>query len=322
MKIDRTQYALHMPWALSAFCLVVALCGWYSWASYERSIWLGGGSDVGLVCGMAAATIILFEMLLWPRKALRRMRLGATRHWMSAHIWFGLACVPLAVVHSGFHWGGGLAAALLILLLLTVLSGLHGLLMQNLLPSWMLHNLPAETIYSQINHVSRQSVEDAEQMMIQAFGPLEADERSLASVPAMEVDALQAVVVGATQQTGRFIGRVLRTTNLEPHRGDKRLVWELFCELRPYLLLGRQGVDAETEAKGMNKRFERLRQQCHVDTIPLLEVLENLHEQRRQFDLQSRAHAWLHGWLPLHVGLSVGLAALLLIHILVALRYR
>ncbi len=307
---------------MAALLLVVTLCGWYGWASHQRSAWLGGGSGVGLMCGIAAAALIVFEMLLWPRKALRRMRLGATRHWMSAHIWFGIACVPLAVAHSGWHWGGGLAAALLILLLLTVLSGLHGLLVQNILPDWMLHNLPAETIYSQIDHVSQQSVDDAEQMLIHTFGPFEENGRSVVKSATLEFDTQQAVVVGATQQAGRFTGRVLRTANLEPHPADKRLVWEMFHELRPYLLAGRQVKDAAQEVKRVSRRFEQLRRQCHAETLPLLGVLENLHEQRRQFDLQTSAHGWLHGWLPLHVGLSVALTILLFVHILVALRYR
>ena len=49
----------------------------------------------------------------------------------------------------------------MVLFVLTIASGLYGLVIQNVLPRWMLRNLPRETIYDQIDFVSEQAVEDA-----------------------------------------------------------------------------------------------------------------------------------------------------------------
>ena len=74
------------------------------------------------VCSGGA--IILFEMLLWPRKSLwRGWRLGRTKLWMTAHIWLGLLTIPLLLLHGGFHFSlttSTLAAVLMWLLVLVV----------------------------------------------------------------------------------------------------------------------------------------------------------------------------------------------------------
>jgi|GEM_PF-6106312 len=147
MLIDRSHWRMHALPACTALLLSLLLIGWYAIASWSRGSWLGGGSLPGLVLGTVAALIILFEMALWPRKLLRRMRLFPTRYWMSAHIWFGLACLPIAIAHSGLHWGGWLTTLLMWLLIVTVASGAVGLALQNIIPKWMLRQIPAETIH-------------------------------------------------------------------------------------------------------------------------------------------------------------------------------
>jgi hypothetical protein len=67
--------------------------------------------------------------------------------------------------------------------------------------------------------------------------------------------------------------------------------------------------------------FSMLRQACSADAERVIGPLERLTDQRRQFSLQKRLHRWLHAWLPFHIGLSVGLCALLVAHIVFALRY-
>ena len=43
---------------------------------------------------------------------------------MAAHIWLGVAALPLAIVHCGFHLGGWLPTTFMALLVLTTLSGM------------------------------------------------------------------------------------------------------------------------------------------------------------------------------------------------------
>ncbi|MEY2613383.1 MAG: hypothetical protein RL069_2195, partial [Planctomycetota bacterium] len=44
---------------------------------------VSGSTLAGLVIGSLAAGIIFFEMLLWPRKRLRKYKLGRTKYWLA-----------------------------------------------------------------------------------------------------------------------------------------------------------------------------------------------------------------------------------------------
>ena len=66
---------------------------------------------------------------------------------------------------------------------------------------------------------------------------------------------------------------------------------------------------------------EHSRLACAPRPIPVVDRLADLCEQRRQFDLQARLHNWLHAWLGVHVALSVALVLLMVVHIVLALKY-
>src|SRR5262249_33896801 len=114
-------------------------------------------SPPGFALGVFGGSIILFEMLLWPRKSLLRgFRLGRTKVWMTAHIWLGLLTGPLLLMHGEFNFNlssATLATLLIWLLVLVVVSGVFGLVLQNIVLRLMLEQVPAETIYAQIDHV-------------------------------------------------------------------------------------------------------------------------------------------------------------------------
>src|SRR5207249_1598623 len=127
---------------------------WYFVESSRSTQWPGGSSLPGFVFGVLGGLIILFEVLLWWRKRVRVWRIGRAQAWMRAHIWLGLLCVPLLIYHSGFRLGGILSTVLMVLLLVVVASGIWGLVLQQILPRRMLDDVPAETIYSQIDYLA------------------------------------------------------------------------------------------------------------------------------------------------------------------------
>ncbi len=325
VRIDRDQIRLHAAWGLLATISLLVVAGWYFVAASHTDRWPGGGSLPGLFAGILAAGIIVFEMMLWPRKQLRRLRLFPAKYWMAAHIWFGLICLPLAICHSGFHWGGYLPTILLILLGLTVVSGIYGLIAQNILPSWMLRHLPAETIHSQIDHVAELAAGDARRLVVAACGP------DPAEVAGQNVDddresveanvQGQAVVVGAVREVGRAHGRSLQTQTVYSHRDDAAILWNAFHEIEPFLLHGKKAGGPISTTIDAGRWFERLRRGCHESSHGVIDTLQGLCDQRHQFDVQQRVHLWLHGWIPLHVALSVALTVLLLAHVWTALKY-
>jgi hypothetical protein len=332
MLINRTNWRLQIIPSGLAVAATMPLIGWYLIESWNVGRWLGGGSLPAIAMGTAATLIIAFEMMLWPRKVLRRLRLIPAKYWMSCHIWFGIASLPLSIFHSGLHWGGWLATLLIVSLLLTVLSGVYGTLMQNFLPSWMLKQLPAETIASEIEHVAAKSVEDADNLLRAACGPREQvmtvqfSMRDLSQISDfMDADGgvgmTRAIVIGAPREAGRLRGRSLDTKIVTQQKLDARSLWSAYDEVRPYLKDGTSKSQIFGSASRSDGWFRLLRHACSADSERVIGPLENLVDQRRQFNTQRRMHLWLHAWLPIHIGISTALCVLLVTHILSALRY-
>src|SRR5262249_50582553 len=159
--------------------------------------WPGGSSLPGFILGTIGGLIILFEFLLWFRKKVRVWRIGRAQVWMRAHIWLGLLCVPLLLYHSGFRLGGVLSTPLMILLLVVIASGVWGLALQQLLPRRMLDELPAETIYSQIEALAEQVAAEGRQLVRATCGVGEEDGDG--KVPEAEPGTAPYLVVGAVR---------------------------------------------------------------------------------------------------------------------------
>jgi hypothetical protein len=181
---DRENWPKHRPWAIVTLLVLLAAIGWYLEYGFRENSgrwrWPSGASPPGISYGLLGGAIIVFEMLLWPRKYLwRGLRLGRTKVWMSAHLWLGVLVLPLLLLHGGFHFALGrstLAAVLMWLLVLVFLSGLFGAMMQHILPRVMFNQVAAETIYDQIGHMLDFYRQEADQLVLATCGP---DEESL-----------------------------------------------------------------------------------------------------------------------------------------------
>ena len=296
----------------------VLLVSWYLAGSISAGHWLSGGSAAGLTCGVASGLIILFEMFLSPKKWLRRIKwLGPAKYWMAAHLWLGLASLPIAIAHSGMTLGGWLPATFMILFVLTVLSGLYGWAVQNVLPKWMLRNLPQETIYGQIGHVSSLTVDDAKHLLVASCGPYESD----TPLVEPELSTASPIIIGAQRHIGRTSGRSAEMRRLQSAREDNQQLWTAFFELKPFLLEGAKSKSSLSDPAQANQWFCRLRAACGETSGELINTLEQMVHQRRQFDTQQKVHRILHGWLPVHIGLSVAVTVLLAAHVWTALKY-
>jgi hypothetical protein len=292
----------------------------YFFSAKGKPEWPGGSTPVGLAFGFFAAVIMLFEVFLWPRKKVRTWRIGTAKLWLRAHIWLGLLTVPLILFHSGFLWGGQLSTVLTILFIVVILSGLFGVLMQWILPRVMLEKLPAETIYSQIDHLSEENYRSAAELVAAACGkPVEG---WLQAVPDEEQPERPFVVVGAVRSAGSVRGKVLETrVPLTALENVERLDDCFETTIGPYLLRGSASGSLLHSAEGSAAWFHDLKRNLPSAAHDVVDTLEGLCEQRREFDLQRRMHAWLHGWLCVHVPLAVALIGFMFVHAFIALKY-
>ena len=134
------------------------------------------------------------------------------------------------------------------------------------------------------------------------------------------------MVVGATRSTGSVQGKYLQTwSQARAVPGSEPLF--IFFEriVSPYLAAKRGSRSGNGAVLASSKRaaviFQEIRTELDPAAHGVVNMLEELCDQRRQFDLQARLHGWLHGWLCIHVPLSAALFLLMVVHIYYALKY-
>jgi hypothetical protein len=319
--IDRDNWPLHRPWIVVVVLAAVAASIWYFLVSAGTEGWPGGSSVPGFTFGVLGGLICLFEMLLWWRKKVRTWRIGRAQVWLRAHIWLGLLSVPLLVYHSGFRFGGPLSTVLMVLFLIVIVSGVWGLVMQQLLPRTMLHEVPAETIYSQIERVVDQLAAESERLVLMTCGP-EPGKEAAAAAAEEEGAATGFITIGAVRVAGSVQGKVLQTRVPSQTVPGTEALRNLFAErIRPYLLYGRRSGSPLRFPERSAGLFRNLRTLLSPAAGAAVDALEEAVDQRRELDRQARLHFWLHNWLWLHLPLAAALIVLMVIHTVVAIQY-
>lgn len=316
---------LHLLWLLGTLALSIAAVGWY-YVEYSRGSRLpGGGSWPGLTFGIVAGLIILFEFALWPRKTslFRTSRwLGKTQIWMKAHIWLGLLSVSLVFMHSGFHWGGTYTTLFAGFFAAVILSGLFGLLMQNLLPRLLLDAIPGETVASQIDEVAGQYADDARRLVAMYCDDIPETHAASHQLQLTAGGRDGKPLVGVRRHVGMQVKRSLNPEIERPQRtSSPELVRGLTTDVEPYLRSGNNPRGLLGTRQKNRWYFEDLRRKSPPEVHAAVDAIEELCDRRRQLHLQQRIQFWLHSWLIVHLPLSAILVVLLIGHVLLALRY-
>lgn len=319
LVFDRENWPRHRGWCWAVVIVSLAAIAWYAVSAFAAGFLPGGSSAPGFTFGVVGGLIIVFECLLWARKKVRAWRLGRAQDWLRAHIWLGLLCLPLLILHGGLRWGGTLSTTLLALLIIVVVSGVLGLVLQNVLPRRMMREAPAETIYSQIDYVAEQLANEAERLVDAVCG---AEEGSGRGRQAKELEAGDFLVVGAVRAVGQVQGKVLETRVLAAPVADAEPLRDFYRhQAAPFLRRGSAGGGSLGHVNQAKALFRDLRTRLNPDAHPVVDDLESLCEQRRQLDVQARLQFWLHSWLWVHLPLSASLLVFMLLHVFVALKY-
>lgn len=319
MIIGGRTWRRDRPWVAGIVLATVACATWYAVEWTQSGRLPGGSSRPGLVFGIIGGLIIVFELLLWPRKRVRSWRLGSAQSWLRAHVWLGLLCLPLVLMHARLLLIGGLLnVALMALFLAVIASGIWGLVIQQFLPKTLLDEVPAETIRDQIDHVAARECADVERLVQAVCEPVgDGAHAAEGDAPGEEF----AVVTGFRAMTG-IQGRVLETLPVYTViAGTREIARRFRADVRPYLLAGAAGGSPLAGRREAEAFFAALRAASPAAAGDVISRLEQSCEHRRQYDLQARLHDRLHAWLLVHVPLSVALGILLAVHIPVALWY-
>jgi hypothetical protein len=307
----------HRHWCLFVVAATAAAFLWAAAVMRQTSTWPGGSSIAGFTFGLIGGGIIVFEVLLWFRKQVRAWRIGRAQAWLRAHIWLGLLSLPLLVLHSGFHLGGSLSTVLMVLLVIVVLSGIWGLAMQQWLPKYMLDQVSAETIYSQIDQLSMQLLHEARRLVDVVCGTMD-----VAGIEGAGEEAGEHLVVGAVRTAGRVRGKVLETrTAPEAISGCEPLRGFFATQVAPFLEHGNKSRSILRLPGRASLAFQDLAGHLPKPAHETLATLEDFCNQKRQWEQQRRLHFWLHNWLWLHFSLSLALVVLMFVHAWAAVKF-
>ena len=307
--IDKQSLRDGIIWiGLSGFALagVAALYPWTSQSAGGSS----GGSAYGLAVGIIGTLMIAFAMALIVRKTWRTLRIGRTYMWLQGHVWLGLVSYFIIWFHAGWRWGGALTTGLMIAFTLVWATGIIGLFLQNLIPFWLIHKVPHETVYEQIDEVGRENLKSARRLV--------------------RARLRETAAVGNEASASR-------TTEGETPASALKMFYE--GEIRPYLADGLRlppaswwfpwrsaigtGLTYQSSRRVLPppaSAFSRMRNR-YPGLFEVVNSLEDFVEQRKQHRLQKKLHWVMHGWLLVHVPLSVVMIILIPVHALLAARY-
>lgn len=278
MLIDST----HKRWIAATTIVALAATVLYVWRYQTTPGGLTGGSLIGLWYGLIGSALMIYAGLL---SLLRRVPswwwIGSRKVWLRGHIWLGLLSGLFILYHSGFRWGGPLELVLWIVLLLTLATGVFGLLLQQFLPHFVTARIASEAPFEQIPRLCHTMRQQAETIVenVQADAKKDADVKAELR---KFFDAEVRLFLAPTYNRSSTLAHPLRAQLL-------------FARIR--------------EMPGMSDVKEQLGQ------------LETYCDERRQLGEQERLHRWLHVWLLVHVPLSVVLLVLGLAHAVMSLYY-
>jgi hypothetical protein len=299
LLIDRS----HVKWAVGSGLATAAAGGWYWRYATTSPTGPSGRSTEGLCFGVAGFVMILFAALLSFRRRVPAWRIGTARLWLKAHIWIALVSLPIVLFHAGFRIGGTMATVLMGLFGAVYVSGIFGLVLQQILPERIMLDCPLETIHDQIDGQLAELATRAREIVDEATGAL---------AVALPAAAAGSAVAAATRGGGP--GSV--APGGPP--GARALVAFYRDEMKPYM--EGEASDLATTS-GRAAHVEQLRARLPPELVEAVDRLERICEERRQLLLQKRLHRWLHGWLLVHQPISMALVVLMVAHAIQAYRY-
>jgi hypothetical protein len=247
-----------------------------------------------MLFGVAGTMAMIWAGLLAGRKKVIAARLGSASWWLKSHIWLGLLSLPLIAFHTAFRWGGLLEQWLCLVFLVVIVSGMFGLILQNVLPRSLKLQVADEIIPDQLDHVCQRLQADCDTAVLAACGS------------------------AALEQASRRDAGKLPTPAAEP---DAWLAGYYVQTVRPYLITQRPAASPLDRPQQAELIFERARSTMPDRLHSAVDVVESACTRRRELATQMHLHAWLHGWLRLHVPLSIALLVLGVIHVVTALYY-
>jgi hypothetical protein len=297
----------HRGWLLFFILVVAAGYAAYKYETRHGQAALhghSGGSAIGLVFGVLAATLLLFAALRGARRWIPAM--GSPGTWARAHFWLGALVLPLAWLHGGFHHGGALTTASMWLLYLVVASGFLAAMLRYFVTTG--NDEPIEEAVKRL-------AEEAEDAVIPC-GPMDGGDVELWRAERLRRIQSRVELTGGAHPREAIMAELATApvARSEPLR-------ELYSlSVKPYLdnPVG-EGVLADAVKSGQVLRRYRhlLPEELHSRVERLGRICDDYRTLRLREKIQNRVDAWM----VVHVPLSLALVILVAVHAIYSLRY-
>lgn len=268
------QWKTHRSWcALTLFLAGLAIV-LHWWLGRNTPGGLSGGTQVGLLYGLAGSALMIFAGLLSAHRRLMHLRrwLGKRQWWLRGHIWLGGLSFVVILCHSNYRLGGPLEVVLWAVFAFVIVSGVVGLIFQAMLPRLMTERVSAEAPYEQIDHVCEVMRREADEKARAALGKLTDEEarKRFAELAEMARDFLRPTYDAKAALANPLAAELV----FSQAKADERL-----------------GAAAEE-----------------------LKLLQSMCDERRQLAEQARLHRWMHHWLYWHIPVTIALLVLGVLH--------
>lgn len=302
------------------FTILAAVAAIVSYCYFARKMLENGGTvptgstGPGLVYGTAGFLLMIFCGLLGARRAVRIWRLGRAKAWLNAHIWLGLLAFPLILCHSGFLMGHSLTLWLMILFIIVEITGIIGVMLQQYIPTIMLQMVKNESTFEQIPEVIQKLKMDAAVITACCCGKISG---KLSTAQVEEIEKKKAEKLKKDTDFKEKYGKVAPAT---PDEEKKSLPLMNFYleEVEPFLSPKYNRDSKLAEQRKAAAVFTHVQTLLPQKLHLALDEIQGLCEERRQLQMQTRLHWYLHSWEYIHIPLSYLLLALSAFHVVIA----
>jgi hypothetical protein len=235
-----------------------------------------GGTVLGYTYGGIATAGILYLMYYGIRKRSFYAKVSTLKGTLSAHVWIGITLIFIVPLHSGFSFGLNVHTLAYVLMLITIFSGIWGVVMYERLPLDIRSQRGGGTMRVLLEQINALSAD-----IVRLAG---VDPASKSSSP--KSDAFLGMLQKIDFSYSPSLFRSLRATN--PKAIDPKQAAGLMSSLAP----------AEQE-----------------DALKLIALVNRKRELVCRTQDEARALTWVRLWLFIHLPVSFGLVVALAVHI-------
>jgi hypothetical protein len=258
----------------------------------------GGGTWQGYVVGTIGALLIVWLTCLGIRKRRYASSVGSVAGWTSAHIYLGLALIPIATLHCAAKFGWNVHTLAYVLMCVVIVSGITG-------------------IYGYLSFPSLLSTNRSGGPRSQLFAELYALDNEGREVAGRCVAAINTAVKSSIERTA-IGGGVF--SQLFGRDQSLFILEEAAAGAKESGITGNR--DQQRVIDYVSNRVPRADKRVEASNLQtLVLILCRRQAVLRRIRLDVRLHAWLKIWLYVHVPLSIALLVSLIVHIVTTFIY-